>query len=299
MRVLVTGAGGFIGSHLTRRLLDSGHEVVGVDKRISSANPLDIPVDIADLTIKDWRVVIQGIDVIYHLAGLPGVRSSWGASFEDYLQVNVSATQKLLEASVGVPLKKWVFASSSSVYGLTKGATTEESPVLPISPYGVSKLAAEQLVRAYAYNFNVPTTSLRFFTVYGPGQRPDMAFHRFFKAILQGQEITLYGDGRQTRDFTYIDDIINSCIQAMNLTEHGQVFNIGGGQRISILQVLKIMEEITELPVSVQYQPKQAGDPPDTWADISKAKSLLGLNPSITIEQGLRNQWAYIQKLYG
>jgi UDP-glucuronate 4-epimerase len=311
MKILVTGAAGFIGSHLCERLLALGHQVIGVDmftfpewekfKRYNIQRLLQYPnykMIEANLLQLDLTELLKDVEVIYHQAAIAGVRKSWGVSFKEYVELNILATQRLLEACKNFAINKFIYASSSSVYGGTNGPTSEETPTLPISPYGTSKLAGEQLVRMYHVNYGLPTTSLRYFTVYGPRQRPDMAFHRFLKAVHGNLSIPVFGDGQQTRDFTYIDDAIEANIQAMNLQEHGNVFNIGGAERSSVLEVLTVMERVTGKKVQIDYQPQQPGDPLHTWADISKAREKLGYNPKITLQDGLTNEWEYIKELY-
>lgn len=228
MRAIVTGAAGFIGHTLASKLTSDGHDVIGIDSftpyydtaikeenicRIKSSKFELIRKDILDL---DLSSVLDGADVIFHQAGQPGVRKSWGSEFSEYINANISATQYLLESAKGISsLKRFVYASSSSVYGdAERYPTTEMDPTSPISPYGVTKLAAEHLCTLYGKNFGVPTVSLRYFTVYGPGQRPDMAFTRFLRAAVLDDEITIFGDGHQIRDFTYIDDIVQANIIA-------------------------------------------------------------------------------------
>lgn len=302
---LVTGAAGFVGSHLARRLLDDGCRVTGIDcftdyydrslkeKNIEGleANPLfelieaDI-VDIDSLGLED-----AGIDLVFHQAAQAGVRASWGAEFAHYTHHNVLGTQRLLEWARQVDLRRFVYASSSSVYGDSdKLPMNEDDLPKPISPYGVTKLAAEHLCNLYYQNFDVPTVSLRYFTVYGPGQRPDMAFNRFIRAILAGEELVIYGNGEQTRDFTFIDDIVsvNLAAAAASKEVSGRVYNIGGGSRISVNGVLEILGRLTGKKVKVRYEPVQAGDPPHTYANTARARSELGFMPKSSLEDGLQ-----------
>ncbi|KPL13573.1 UDP-glucose 4-epimerase [candidate division WOR_3 bacterium SM1_77] len=304
MKVLVTGVAGFIGSHLAERLIVEGHKVVGVDcftdyypraikesniKKLRSESSFDFhDADILEINLE---TALQNIDVVYHEAAQAGVRASWGANFKIYTENNVRVTQRLLEAAKTARLKKFIYASSSSVYGDAESYPThEEMKPMPISPYGVTKLAAEHLCYLYNKNFGIPTVSLRYFTVYGPRQRPDMAFHKFIKAILHDEEIPVFGDGNQTRDFTYIDDIIDANISAMNMEATGEVFNIGGGSRITVNDTIAIIERVCERKAKKKYIEKQKGDVIHTAADISKAKKFLGYAPKYDIEKGIANQ---------
>jgi len=313
MKVLVTGAAGFIGSRLCRRLLDEGRDVIGLDcltdyypRWIKRRNLAPLCSDRrftfleADLNDMPLGRLLGRVESVFHLAAQAGVRASWGKTFASYIHHNIAATQRLLEAAKDRPLQKIVFASSSSVYGLTPDLPmTETSPLVPVSPYGVTKLAAEQLVYLYHRNFSLPTVSLRFFTVYGPGQRPDMAFHKFFKAILEGRDIPVFGDGSQTRDFTYIDDIVEALIRAERTGPAGEVFNIGGGHREQLSPLFALFSEITGRPVKVRRLEAQKGDAPHTFASIVKAGRDLGFSPRTSLRDGLEREWAYVRDLYG
>lgn len=311
MKILVTGVAGFIGSHLAERLIKEGHKVVGVDcftdyypraikesniKKLRSDSSFDFhDADILEINLD---TVLQNIDVVYHEAAQAGVRASWGASFKIYTENNVRATQRLLEAAKTARLKKFIYASSSSVYGDAESYPThEEMKPMPISPYGVTKLAAEHLCYLYYKNFGIPTVSLRYFTVYGPRQRPDMAFHKFIKAILNDEEIPVFGDGNQTRDFTYIDDIIDANISAMNAEATGEVFNIGGGSRITVNDTIAIIERVCEKNAKKKYIEKQKGDVIHTAADISKAEKFLDYAPKYDIEKGIANEVAWLRSI--
>jgi UDP-glucose 4-epimerase len=313
MNVLVTGAAGFIGSHLSRRLLREGVHVIGVDSftdyyprwmKERNLAPLAgdrnfelLPQDLLDL---DLDGLLSRVEVVYHLAAQAGVRASWGESFSVYVEQNIQSSQKLLEAAKGKPLSRFVYASSSSVYGLTPTLPmTEKSLLHPLSPYGVTKLAAEQLAYLYFQNYAVPAVSLRFFTVYGPGQRPDMAFHKFFKSIAEGRPIALYGDGEQTRDFTFVEDIVEACLAASRLGRPGEVYNIGGGHREKMNDLLPILEEICGKEIEVRREDKQKGDVAHTHADIAKARMELGYSPRTHLKEGLRQEWEWIRALYG
>jgi nucleoside-diphosphate-sugar epimerase len=312
MRILVTGAAGFIGSHLCRRLLDDGHSVTGIDAftdtyprwmKERNIAPLiqakKFKLIAADLVELPLRTLLKKTDAVFHLAAQAGVRASWGRSFDVYLKRNIEATQKLLEAAKDLPLQRIVYASSSSVYGLTPDMPmTETSLLYPLSPYGVTKLAAEQLCFLYHANYGLPTVALRFFTVYGPGQRPDMAFHKFFKAIHEGESITIFGDGRQTRDFTFVGDIVEANVAALTKGRAGQVYNSGGGHRETLDRLFPVLEEICRKPVKLRRIERQKGDVLHTFARIDKARRELGFRPQTTLHDGLRREWEWIRRLY-
>ena len=306
-KCLVTGAAGFIGSHLAERLIAEGYEVVGVDcftdyypRPVKERNLAGLRnsdrfrfVE-ADLRTADLAALLEGVDCVFHLAAQAGVRASWGENFAVYTEHNVLATQRLLEAAKGrgiAKIAKFVYASSSSIYGDTPDLPMrEDSLPHPISPYGVTKLAGEHLCQLYHANFGVPTVSLRYFTVYGPRQRPDMAFHRFIRAILEGEPLTVYGDGEQTRDFTYVSDAVEATLLAMRYASPGAIFNIGGGSQVSINYAIRLLERITGRKAIVDYQEAQHGDVRHTLADTSAAREVLGFAPKVGLEEGLRAQ---------
>ncbi len=313
MKALVTGAAGFIGSTLADGLTARGTEVIGLDcftdyyaRDIKESNLAPLRqrpgftfVEDALQTV-DLDRVLEGVTHVFHLSAQAGVRKSWGRDFATYTTHNVDATQRLLEAVKDRALERFVYASSSSVYGDAVAIPMrEDAMVQPVSPYGVTKLAAEHLCLLYTANYGVPTVSLRFFTVYGPKQRPDMGFHRFLRAALTGQPITLYGDGEQTRDFTYVDDIVAALIAAGERGRPGGVYNIGGGSRVSINQVLALVASVTDRPVDIRREPAQKGDMRDTFADTSRAKAELGFQPSTPLEQGLRAEAEWLAALLG
>jgi UDP-glucose 4-epimerase len=308
MKALVTGTAGFIGSTLAERLVRSGHEVVGIDCFTDYYPRQAKERNLAFLrTAPNFRFVearIQDADLaglladrthVFHLAAQAGVRKSWGRDFDVYTTNNIEATQVLLEACVGSSIEKLVYASSSSVYGdLVEMPMREEALPQPVSPYGVSKLAAEQLCYLYFVNYGVPTVSLRYFTVYGPRQRPDMGFHRFLRATLEGQAISLYGDGEQTRDFTYVDDAVSATIAAALKGVPGRVYNIGGGSRVSINHVLEIIGRVTGREPIVMRDSAQKGDMRHTYADTEKARADLDFRPSFDLERGLAAEFTWL-----
>lgn len=310
---LVTGAAGFVGSHLCEQLLAKGHTVIGLDafipyypRPIKEQNVANIEHAIrntphaarftfheADLRSADLNALLHNVDVVFHLAAMAGLRRSW-SEFDLYMTCNIQATQRLLEAAVANQVKHLINISTSSVYG--RFATgNEESPTAPASPYGITKLAAEQLCRAYATNFNLPVTTCRLFSVYGPGQRPDMGYHIFIRSILNGELITIDGDGTDSRSNTYVQDCVQGLILAFEQPEQsiGETFNIGGGQEVNVIQVLEMLEELSGQKVRTVYGPPRFGDQKRTVADISKARSRLGYNPTTTVVDGLRAQLAW------
>jgi UDP-glucose 4-epimerase len=298
MKILVTGGAGFIGSHLVDKLLEQGYEVIGIDcftdyyqRKIKEANISNA------LKSMNFKLIEEDIlnmdkfpevDYVFHEAAQAGVRASWGKSFEIYTRNNIEATQRLLEFYKSKNIKKFVYASSSSVYGDAELPMKEISLLMPVSPYGVSKLAGENLCYLYWKNYKVPTISLRYFTVYGPRQRPDMGIHKFVKAILKGEEIAVFDDGMQTRDFTFVDDAVEANLLAAKTNWVGEVFNIGGGSRISVNDLIKLIENTVGKKANITYEEKQKGDVKDTLADMSKAKAKLNWNPRININKGLK-----------
>ncbi len=311
-RYLVTGAAGFIGSHLAERLVDAGSDVVGVDsfvdyypRSIKEGNlrgPLSsdgFTFVEADLATADLEPLLDGVDGVCHMAAQAGVRASWGKSFETYLDCNVRATQRLLEAVKERGLDRFVYASSSSVYGQTDDLPMRERGLTcPVSPYGVTKLAGEHLAVLYHRNYGVPTVSLRFFTVYGPRQRPDMAFHRFFRAGLLGEPIEIYGDGKQTRDFTYVDDIVSGIVAALESGPPGEVFNLGGGSSVTLNHALDLIDEALGRRLDRRYVGPERGDVSDTCADNSKAGEILGFRPRMSLKTGLERELEWVADLY-
>jgi len=304
MRAVVTGAAGFIGSHLAESLLDGGHDVLGVDSFSDYYSPAykranasiasgqgGLELLEADLNDTDIEEIINGADVVYHLAGQPGVRASWGEEFDVYLSQNILATQKLLEASKGKLVGRFVLASSSSVYGQAERFPTQESDApRPVSPYGVTKLAAEHLCRLYGTAFGVKTVALRYFTIFGPRQRPDMAFNRFISAALENRPLTIIGDGEQGRDFTYVADAVAATIAAGERGVPGSVYNVSGGCRATVLEVVEALERLLGRPLERRHLAPVPGDPRLTGADTSLARTELGFTPSVSLEVGLARQ---------
>jgi UDP-glucuronate 4-epimerase len=308
-RALVTGCAGFIGSHLTESLLADGHDVLGIDcfndnydaalKRANLATARAHPrfrLETADLARADLAPLIAQSDVVFHLAAEPGVRPSWGRRFDRYVHNNVVATQRLLEATADRPERRFVYASSSSVYGDAAGVPTPEDALpRPLSPYGVTKLAAEQLCGLYHAEHGVATVALRYFSVYGPRQRPDMAFRRFCHAALDGAPIRLFGDGRQTRDFTYVADVVAATRAAAEKPDApGRVYNIGGGARVSLNRALELLAAVAGRPLDVRRRARETGDVLHTGADIGRAAGDLGYAPATGLEAGLRAELAWV-----
>jgi len=310
--VVVTGAAGFIGSHLAEALLDQGREVVGIDAFTGQVPPaekwanlsslLDRPgfeLHRLDLATAEIGPLLEGAAAVLHQAAQPGVRTSFGQRFASYLHNNVLATQRLLEACVRAEVPRLVFASSSSVYGDAPSyPTTEESRTRPLSPYGVTKLAAEQLCQAYARpNLSEMTVAiLRYFTVYGPRQRPDMAFRRFIEAALAGRTIVVYGDGGQTRDFTYVDDVVRANLLAMTAPVEGEAVNIGGGRRVSLREALELVAAATGRRPRIDRRPARPGDARHIGADGTRAEALLGYRPGTDLATGLAAKVAWVSE---
>ena len=311
MKSLVTGAAGFIGSHLCEYLIEKGFDVVGIDnftdyypESIKELNigglrkGRDFEFVEASLLEVDLARLLDGVDAVFHQAAQAGVRASWGQSFKIYTDNNILATQMLLEACRENQVKKFVYASSSSVYGDTTDLPMRESSLpRPVSPYGVSKLAGEHLCWLYFKNFGIPAVSLRYFTVYGARQRPDMAFHRFFKWALEDKPLRVYGDGEQSRDFTYVHDIVEANWLAMEKALPGEVFNIGGGSRITLNGVIELIKEITFKELKVDYQAKQKGDVRHTMADMTKAREKLEYKPKVPIQDGLQAEYEWVKDI--
>ena len=308
MNALVTGAAGFIGSHLAERLLDAGARVTGVDcfsdyypRHLKETNlgrlggEAGFSLVETSLAEANLGALLEGVTHVFHLAAQPGVRKSWGRDFHVYTINNVEATQVLLEACVNKPIERFVYASSSSVYGDEVSLPMrEDARPQPLSPYGVTKLAAEQLCYLYHVNYSVPTVSLRYFTVYGPRQRPDMGFSRFLEAVLKGLPVQMYGDGRQTRDFTFVADAVSATVAAATRGKPGGVYNVGGGSRVELLEVFELIRLVTGRPLQIERLEAQRGDMRDTYADTTRARTDLAFAPTVTLEQGLRAQYQWM-----
>ena len=308
---IVTGVAGFIGSHLAQALLQQQEQVIGIDRindyydprlkrqNIANLKQYDkfkfIEADIQDL---DWQQLLSGVDIVYHQAAQAGVRASWGEGFHHYTARNINATQIILEAAKQMTsLGRIVYASSSSIYGDAVTMPTPETLCpQPVSPYGITKLAGEQLCWLYQQNFGVPTTALRYFTVYGPRQRPDMAFNKFFQAAIANEAISIYGDGQQTRDYTYVSDIVAANLAAAKVPEAvGEAFNIGGGSRVTLIELLDMMEQVIGQPIRRNYVRRAVGDARHTSADITKAQNILAYVPQVSLKEGLIKEWQWIK----
>ena len=310
MRAVVTGAAGFIGSRVCRTLLADGHHVVGVDcltdyydPAVKLANLAPIigawPVSFrwrpADLSRADLAPLVAGADVVFHLAGQPGVRPSWGDGFAAYLRHNLSATQRLLEELRRQPARL-VFASSSSVYGEAGAHPVAEShPTAPVSPYGLSKLGCEHLIRMYGSLYGIEAVSLRYFTVFGPGQRPDMAFHRFARAALEGRPLEVLGDGEQSRDFTFVDDAVAATVAAASAPA-GATYNVGGGCRATVNRVIGILADLVD-HLTVVRGARADGDVRDTWADTTALRRDLAWEPGTDLTAGLTAEVEWVRQL--
>ena len=314
MRALVTGCAGFVGSQLTDSLLADGHEVLGVDmlldnyssgiklENLAGAREFDafafLPLDVSKAELEP---LVEDCDVVFHLAAEPGVRSSWGTRFASYERNNVLATQRLLEAVKPWPEKRVVYASSSSVYGDAERLPTgEDTRPQPFSPYGVTKLAAEHLCSLYHGNFGLATVSLRYFSVYGPRQRPDMAFNRFCRAALAGEPLTVFGDGEQTRDFTFVGDVVAATrAAAVSPSAPGRVYNVGGGSRVSVNDALELIASFTGRPLDVRYVDTERGDVRDTGAETARARRDLGFDPATPVVEGLAAEFEWMREREG
>jgi UDP-glucose 4-epimerase len=303
---VVTGAAGFLGSHLTERLLAAGHEVVGVDaftpfydprrKRRNLEAALAHPrFRLLELDLgADDPARLPDAELVFHFAAQAGVRPSWGDGFAEYARHNVLATQRLLERYAARPPRRLVYASSSSVYGDAERLPTRESDLpRPYSPYGVTKLAAEHLCLLYQRNRGLPATALRFFTVYGPRQRPDMAFHRLLEAALDGRPFEVYGDGRQSRDFTYVADAVEATLAAAERGRPGTVYNVASGQPVPLLEAVEAVGRLAGAAPRLTFAAPAAGDAPHTAADIARARAELGYAPHTPLAEGLAAQWAW------
>lgn len=312
MHAVVTGTAGFIGAALARQLLEQGDTVTGIDCFLDS-----YPLAIKEDRLKELRIcsnfrfiqenlidtdlpdLLKNADCIFHLAAQAGVRRSWGRQFEIYIQCNILATQRLLEAAKDSPVKRFVYASSSSVYGDAEILPTpEQAPLKPVSPYAVSKLAGEHLCFLYQKNFRVPVVVLRYFTVYGPKPRPDQAVCIFTRALLEGQEIQMFGDGEQLRGMTYVEDVVRANLLAAEKECVGEVINIGGGASITVNQLIAHLERITGKKARLSYVEQAKGDARHTLADITRAGRMLGWKPEMDTVTGLEQTVLSIREFY-
>jgi nucleoside-diphosphate-sugar epimerase len=309
VKALVTGAAGFIGSTLCERLIADDVDVLGLDcftdfyaRSVKERNLSGLErhprFRFVESTIRDANLsgLLRDRTHVFHLAAQAGVRKSWGRDFSNYTVNNIEATQLLLEAARGASsLERLVYASSSSVYGDSVAIPMREDALpQPVSPYGVTKLAAEQLCHLYHANYQVPAVSLRYFTVYGPRQRPDMGFHKFLRAAIRTEPIRLYGDGEQTRDFTYVHDAVNATVAAASRGVPGRVYNVGGGSRVSMNHVVEMIARVVGRQPIVEVDGAQPGDMRHTYADTSRARADLGFQPQTSLEEGLRAEYQWL-----
>ncbi len=305
---VVTGAAGFVGSHIVDRLLALGHDVVGIDcftdyydRELKERNIREASSSAAfrmteaDLVTMDLVELLDGADYVFHQAGQAGVRPSWGEHFGEYVRNNIEATKRLLEAAKDANLARFVFASSSSIYGDADDLpVTEQTIPRPVSPYGVTKLAAEQLCTLYAKNYGVPAISLRYFTVYGPRQRPEMAIQHFLSSIKEGKPAEVFGDGTQTRDFTYVGDIVEANVLAMESGADTRVVNVCGGSRISLNGLIALLEDVSGGKLQANREDAASGDARHTFGDNSLARDTLGFRPEKSLEEGVAAQWRWL-----
>ena len=297
MKYVVTGAAGFIGSQLALALVEAGHEVVGVDCFTDSYDPAEKEENARGLEVRRLDLVeetldLDGVDGVFHLAAQPGVRS-FGDVFPLYVRQNLLATQRVLEACARAGVRV-VFASSSSVYGDAEAyPTSEDSPLRPISPYGITKLGGEHLARSYALAFGLDAVILRYFTVYGPRQRPDMFFRRVCEALLAGSTFEIYGSGAQSRSFTYVGDAVAATIAAMERGETGALFNVGGGEEATMLESIAALERIAGRALDVRRAGRAEGDVSRTSADVNRIRAALGWRPETRLDDGLAAMWAW------
>jgi nucleoside-diphosphate-sugar epimerase len=305
MKCIVTGAAGFIGSHLCERLLRAGHEVHAVDAFVpyypAAVKEANLAPALAHRAFRFHRVdlrtaaldaVFADAQLVFHLAAMPGLSQSW-TDFDGYMTCNVQATQRLLEAvrRAAPGLRRLVYASTSSVYGLFASGD-ETVPTRPVSPYGVTKLAAENLCRAYCDTYGLPVVALRFFSVYGPRQRPDMGYYRFIRAMLRDEPLVVYGDGQQIRGNTYVTDCVEATVAAAE-AQVGEVYNIGGGEAATVWDILRKLERLLGQAARVRQEPARPGDQRSTFADTTKLQRHLGWQPSTRLDEGLARQWEW------
>jgi UDP-glucose 4-epimerase len=310
VHVLVTGAAGFIGSHVAERCLRDGHRVTAVDsfhpyyaRAIKERNAAGLRAHPStrfleiDLALSDLSAAVEDVDAVVHLAAQAGVRGSWGREFEGYLHANVLATQRLLEAFKARPPAVFVYGSSASVYGDDVVDRVAETALpKPHSPYGVTKLAGEHLAMLYHRNHGVPCVALRYFSVYGPRERPDKAIQRFLLAARRGEGIRVHGDGSQRRDFTYVDDVVDATLAALDVRPVGLAINVARGKVVTLGEVIETIRRVTGAALPTEHGPVERGDVRTTSADVSLARSLLGYDPKVDLETGIRRQWLRVQE---
>ena len=307
--VLVTGCAGFLGSHLCEALLAHGHAVTGIDcftdyypRALKEANLAGlrrapgfrlVEADIARVPLAS---LVGDVNVVFHLAAQAGVRNSFGGGLSPYLHHNVRGTERLLEAVADLQPAAFVYASSSSVYGdQDVYPVGEDASLRPLSPYGATKVITEQLAGAFWRSHGVPVVGMRYFTVYGPRQRPDMAFSRFISRALEGRPLPVLGDGHQVREFTYVADVVDATIAAAERGDRGAVYNVGGGQAVALHEVIGVLEDLLDRPLAVEHSEAGLGDPRRTEADVSRANRDLGYRPSTPLAEGLACQIEYVQ----
>lgn len=310
MRVVVTGAAGFIGSHLSERLLADGHTVVGVDcftdyygrpdKEANLAEALATPAFTfveADLRTDDLAPLVAGADAVVNQAATPGLVLSWD-DFERYQSCNLSAVKRLVDVCIAADVDHFVQASTSSVYG-SEATGTEDASTLPVSPYGVTKLAAEHLLRAHSETYGLPLTILRYFSIYGPRQRPDMAYRIFCERLLRGEAVTVFGDGAQSRSNTYVSDCVEATVAALDRPADGSIFNVGGGQELALLDAISLMGEVLDVVPEIDFRPARRGDQRRTVADTRRARAALGWSPQVDPREGMAREAEWVRTRVG
>jgi UDP-glucuronate 4-epimerase len=313
LRALVTGAAGFIGSHLCDALLAAGHEVVGIDcfsdyysRRLKEQNLFNarehstFAFKELDLVEDDLLAAVSDAELVFHLADRSGIRSTRRNQFDHYVRDNLIATQRLLEVVGTAHIRRFVYAGSSSIYGAAERLPTKESNLpSPLSVYGLTKLAAENMVHLYGHNHGLPAVTLRYFNVYGPRQRPDMAIARFIQGLAGGTPAEIFGDGEQTRDFTFVDDVVDATLRAAAASVSGKILNVGGGSRATVNAVLRLLEEISGSTALRAYLPAAPEDHRHGGASINLARQFLAWEPRVSLRDGLARQWSWFHQMAG